>query len=209
MKKLLIINNERDKDDFGWIPKIKEAISNIEDTEFAVIHHSEVSKETLDDINPDLIYLTGRVTYDWTIDEILEDYASTISMLKNTEIPALGVCAGEQLMAIAYGASFGKMIEVEEGEADIREMGFQEIKIIKDSPLFKGLGKSFRCYEEHRDEVKDVPDEFELLASSDMCKIQAIKHRDKELYGVQFHPEQYTEENPDGKTLLKNFLSLK
>src|SRR5699024_9937128 len=134
---------------------------------------------------PDLIYATGRVTYDWTIDEILKDYSAELEMMKNTRIPVLGVCAGLQLMAIAYGASFGKMIEEAEGEDPIRESGFQEIQIIEDAPILDSLNGSFHCYELHRDEVKSVPGEFELLASTEMCKIQAIKHKNKSLYGVQ------------------------
>jgi GMP synthase (glutamine-hydrolysing) len=207
-KKLLIINNEKDADDFGWISVIKEAISNIEAVEFVVIHHSEISKEKLEEINPNLIYATGRVTYDWTLEEILEDYASELEMMKNTEIPTLGVCAGHQLMAIAHGSSFGKMIEEAEGEEPMRETGFREIKVIKQAAILDSLVNSFVCYELHRDEVKDIPDGFELLASTDMCRIQAMKHKTKNLFGVQFHPEQYNEENLDGKIFLKNFLSM-
>lgn len=175
----MIINNERDSDDFGWIPVIKEAISKIEEVEFIVIHHSEISKEKLEEIDPNLIYATGRVTYDWTLEEILEDYSEEIKMMQYTTIPTLGVCAGHQLMAIAHGASFGKMIEEAEGEEPIREIGFQEIKIIKQAPILDSLEDSFVCYEFHRDEVKDIPDGFELLASTDMCRIQAMKHKGK------------------------------
>lgn len=208
MKKLLIINNEKDNDDFGWVPIIKEAITKIEDVDFVVIHHSEISKEKIDEINPDLIYATGRVTYDWTIDEILEDYAEEIKLIQNTNIPTLGVCAGLQLIAIAHGAGFGKMIETADDEEAIREIGFQEIEIIKDAPLLANLENSFTCYEVHRDEIKNVPDGFELLASTEMCEIQAIRHKEKNIYGVQFHPEQYNDENLDGKTILTNFLNL-
>jgi len=207
-KKLLIINNEKDADDFGWIPVIKKAISIIEEVEFVVIHHSEISEEKLEEIRPDLIYATGRVTYDWTLEEILEDYASEIEMMKTTEIPTLGVCAGHQLMAIAYGASFGKMVEEAEGEEPIRETGFQEISIIEQAPILNNLDNPFVCYEFHRDEVKGMPDEFILLASTDMCRIQAMKHRKKNLFGVQFHPEQYNNENLDGQVILKNFLNM-
>lgn len=208
MKKILIVNNERDKEDLGWIPIIKKSISTIEDVEFTVIHHSEVSEESLDKIKPDLIYATGRVTYDWTIEEIIEDYSSELEMLRNIEIPTLGVCAGHQLIAIAYGSNFGKMVETGEDEEDIRETGFQKIEVIRDAALLNGLENYFNCYELHRDEVKDLPVEFELLASTEMCKIQAMRHKEKELYGVQFHPEQYNDENLDGRVILANFLRM-
>lgn len=208
MKEVLIINNERDIDDYGWIPQIKKAISAIEKVTFVIVHHSEVTANTIDQINPDYIYLTGRANQDWTMDEAKEDYTTTINLLQNTEIPTLGVCAGLQLIALAYNSYFGKMIEVEEDEKDIRETGFKEIEIKKDSFLFKELNNPFYCYQSHREEIKKIPDNFNLLASNEMCKVQAIKHKDKPLYGVQFHPEQCTEEYPDGKIILKNFLNM-
>lgn len=208
MIKILIINNEKDNDDLGWVPLIKEAISKIEDVEFVVIHHSEISKEKLDKISPDLIYASGRATYDWTLEEILEDYDKELKVLKDTIIPWLGVCAGEQLIAVAYGGGFGKMIETADDEEAIRETGFPAINIINDAPLLENLDNPFHCFELHRDEVKSLPDEFILLASTEMCKFQAIKHKEKNLYGVQFHPEQYTDEHLDGKIILKNFLSM-
>lgn len=208
MKKILIINNERDSDDFGWIPIIKEAILKIREYEFEVLHHKKISREILEKINPDYIYLTGRVTYDWDLEEILADYKNEIEMIKATNIPILGVCAGHQLIAIAYGASFGKMVEVEAGEEDIRETDFTEIEIKKYDKIFEGFENKFTAYELHRDEVKSVPEEFDLLASTEMCKIQAMKHKKRNLYSVQFHPEKYNDENKDGKIILENFLKL-
>lgn len=210
MKRLLIINNEKPTDGLGWIPVIKEAILKIEEVEFIIINHSEITSEKLNEINPDLIYLTGRVkaTSGWTIDEILEDYSAELEMLRNIEIPTLGVCAGHQLIGIAHGSDFGKIVETADGEEDIRELGFQEIELIKSSPLFNKLDNKFVCYQYHRDEVKVVPNGFELLASNKMCKIQAMKHKERNLYGVQFHPEQYNKENTDGKTILSNFLDM-
>ena len=54
----------------------------------------------------------------------------------------MGVCAGHQLIAVAYGGDFGKMVEVQEGEEDIRARDFTEIKLVKDVPLFNGLNIS-------------------------------------------------------------------
>lgn len=210
MKKLLIINNEKPTDGFGWIPIIKEAILKIEEVKFVIINHSEITTEKVNEINPDLIYLTGRVkaTSGWTTNEILEDYSSELEMLRNIKIPTLGVCAGHQLIGIAHGSIIGKMVETAEGEEDIRELGFQELELIKDSKLFNNLDNKFVCYQFHRDEVKSVPLGFELLASNEMCEVQAIKHKEKNLYGVQFHPEQYDEGNLDGRMILSNFLDL-
>lgn len=208
MKKILIINNEKDAEDYGWIPTIKEAILNIGNFNFFVLHHKEINSEIIKKISPDFIYLTGRVTFDWDIEEITRDYQKELELIRETTIPTLGVCAGHQLIAIAYGASFGKMIEVEPGEKDIREEGFITLDIIKKDKLFKRLEKIITAYELHRDEVKSIPKEFELLASSKMCKIQAMKHKEKEIYSLQFHPEKYNEKYKDGKVILENFLNI-
>jgi len=48
-----------------------------------------------------------------------------------------------------------------------------------------------------------LPPGFTLLASNDVCRIQAIKHESRLVYGVQFHPEAYTEEHEDGKVFWK------
>lgn len=208
MKKILIINNEKDIDDLGWVDVIKNAILGIEEVEFEVIHHSEIDVDKIKNDDLDLLYLTGRVTYDWDIEEIKMDYKKELNLIRETNIPTLGVCAGHQLIAVEYGADFGKMFEVEDGKEDIRERGFNKIKIEKNDKIFNGLNDPFIVYHIHRDEVKNVPPEFDLLGSTEMCKIQVMKHKKKDMYSVQFHPEQYTNEYPDGKILLKNLLSM-
>ncbi len=60
----------------------------------------------------------------------------------------------------------------------------------------------------HRSEVKVLPDEFRLLASTDDCRVQAMVHRDMPLYGTQFHPEKRQEGYPDGHRLVANFFRI-
>jgi GMP synthase (glutamine-hydrolysing) len=60
----------------------------------------------------------------------------------------------------------------------------------------------------HFDEVKDLPDGFKATASNETCAIQAMQHTTQPVYGVQFHPELFDDEHPDGSSVLKNFLSL-
>jgi len=60
-----------------------------------------------------------------------------------------------------------------------------------------------RC--DHYCEVKKLPPGFELLASSGHCRIAAMRHRDRPLYGTQFHPEGYDRPFFHGRTVLENF----
>jgi len=111
----------------------------------------------------------------------------------------------------------------------LKEWGFCKVKVVKRDPLFEGLGDEPRScpapgtmghsnqsqdrgeldmLEQHVSECADLPAEFELLASTDVCRVQAIKHKSKLLYATQFHPEAYEEGHMDGKKLLQNFFKI-
>jgi GMP synthase (glutamine-hydrolysing) len=111
--------------------------------------------------------------------------------------PILGECVGMQLMALHFG---GKA-----GPAEVPEYGLAKLKVIEEDDLFKGLPKEFCVWESHNDEVKDVSG-FSVIAMSENCKIQAIRHLTKPLYGVQFHPEVNNTEH--GKEILTNFVKV-
>jgi len=111
--------------------------------------------------------------------------------------PILGICVGLQLMAVHFG---GKA-----GPSEIPEYGLSKIHVIQENDLFKELPKEFLVWESHNDEVKEAPN-FSVLAYSENCKIQAIKHIKKPLYGIQFHPEVNNTEY--GHEILKNFVKI-
>ncbi len=113
------------------------------------------------------------------------------------EGPILGICVGMQLMAIHYG---GKA-----GPAEIPEYGLANVKITEPDDLFNGLPSEFFVWESHNDEVKQAPG-FTILATSENCKIQALKHGKKPFYGVQFHPEVNNTQN--GEQILNNFVNV-
>ncbi|MCX8182985.1 MAG: hypothetical protein N3F08_00990 [Crenarchaeota archaeon] len=46
------------------------------------------------------------------------------------------------------------------------------------------------------------------MASTEECRIQVMKHRERPLYGVQFHPQIFDEEHPDGRKILENFFKI-
>src|SRR6266508_2312225 len=77
------------------------------------------------------------------------------------------------------------------------EHGFYPIHITTEARterLFAGIDSPAYFFEAHSCEVKALPSEFEILASTDACRVQAMRHRMRRLYGVQFHPEEYTED---------------
>ena len=118
--------------------------------------------------------------------------------LDTMEIPILGICVSHQYIAIHFGGSAGP--------AEVPEYGKTEIEIWDENDLFQGLPDKIVVWESHNDEVKEVPENLHILASSKHCRVQAIKHRSKPIYGVQFHPE--VEHTQFGYEIFKNFLKL-
>jgi GMP synthase (glutamine-hydrolysing) len=114
-------------------------------------------------------------------------------------VPVLGICYGLQWMCQQLGGVVEK--------AEDREYGRAQLKLERrGDPLFAGLDdRSERTvWMSHGDRVLRLPDGFELLASSDHSPFAAVRHREKPLYGIQFHPEVVHTDG--GRELLGNFV---
>jgi len=119
--------------------------------------------------------------------------------LEKADFPVLGICAGHQFMARYFG---GKV-----KPAETPEFGKIQLMLLKEGDLlFKGVPQKSIAWESHNDEVTVLPKEFELLAESESCKIQAMRHKKKPLYGLQFHPE--VEHTEFGERIFKNFVDM-
>ena len=86
--------------------------------------------------------------------------------------------------------------------------GFYPIRRVAKDPLFTGLPETMMMMCAHYCEVRKLPTDFALLASSGHCRIEAMRHRDRPLYGLQFHPEAYAAPFFHGRKLLGNFAKL-
>jgi len=125
----------------------------------------------------------------------LERSGNSSQYVNQLDYPILGICLGHQIMAKAYGA--------EVGAAGIESYAKIEINILKENDIFQGLGPTMEVWASHKDEVRTLPEEFEVLATSSICDIEAMKHYKKPLYGIQFHPEvHHTQKGPQ---LFENF----
>jgi len=107
------------------------------------------------------------------------------------KVPLFGVCYGHQLIAKRlFGAA---------ACADVPEIGWYDVRLNEagqaaGSPI-QSLPATFRCFLSHFDEVRDPgADNFEVLASSDACGVQAFRLTDAPIFGVQFHAEFSKEE---------------
>ncbi len=127
-------------------------------------------------------------------------YAKEIDAVIESNVPMLGVCFGHQMMAHAFGS------EVVKDRKHVLEM--VETTVLSEDPLFLGLPKSMMLLESRHEVVKSLPAGFRLLAKSATSEIATMKHATLPLYGVQFHPERYTKENPAGNEVVGNFVRL-
>ena len=112
-------------------------------------------------------------------------------------LPVLGVCYGAQLVAHKNG---GEVLP-----SQIREYGRAKLSTVdSNDQLFKNISLDSQVWMSHADTISSIPSSFDLLASTASVKVAAFKKKDKNLYGIQFHPE--VTHTTEGKKLLENFV---
>ncbi len=111
-------------------------------------------------------------------------------------IPVLGICYGLQLLTVMFN---GRVARAEE-----KEYGLAKLEISGNSPLFKDIPGNSDVWMSHGDKILKAPEEFEILANTANSPYAAVAHREKQIYGLQFHPE--VAHTVFGAGILKNFL---
>lgn len=172
--------------------------SQIHDCLHSLGHNTEnVDLKGLNDVRPNKyegIIIGGSPTMLSEVEtELLLDKFLFIQSIKK---PVLGICFGHQLIGLLYGA------EIQSGEEKKKD---EVIKILKkDDPLFKGFAPEVLFNESHQEEI-NIPDNFVHLATSPSCENEAMKHPERKLYSVQFHPETSSE---NGLKFFQNFCDI-
>ncbi len=128
----------------------------------------------------------------------IEDAGNSEEYIKHFDIPILGICLGHQLIAKAYGGDVST--------SDTESYAQVKINITNDENLFNQLAPEMDVWSSHKDEVKTIPEDFEILASSNLCDVESFKHKDKDVYGIQFHPEVH--HTPKGSIIFENFYKI-
>jgi GMP synthase (glutamine-hydrolysing) len=197
-----------------------------------VAHLSEVASAAKR-FAPDAIVLSGTLRdFDYYQLSILEDFAGFI---RETKTPVLAICGGHQLVGLSFGArviTLDKLEQHEQRSARPQEYQYRFIRIINaDDPIFRNINCSdpespariLRVWQNHGLQLDSIPEGFELLATSYLCRNQMmVKRTDGQLiYTVQFHLEKSFEdwnksrtrwEHPndsrDGRILFENFLTI-
>ena len=111
-------------------------------------------------------------------------------------IPILGICYGYQLISF--------LLDGKVSSSNVREYGKTEIDLEVSNKLFFALKEENHCWMSHTDYVSQVPNGFKTIAKTPQCSIVAIANEEKNIYGVQFHPEVM--HTPFGQDMIANFL---
>lgn len=164
-------------------------------TDIKVFRNDEITLDEIEKLNPDAIIISPGPAFP-------KDAGISVDVIKRfaKSVPILGVCLGHQSIAEAFG---GKVVVANKqlhGKSSA-------VKIDTESPLFKGLKENITVARYHSliVERSSLPDELLIIAEDSDGEIMAIKHRDFDTYGVQFHPESIL--TNDGMTIIRNFLN--
>ncbi len=167
--------------------------------EVVVKRNDKIILEDIDKLNPEKIVISpGPCTPNQA--------GISIQVVKNyyKKVPILGVCLGHQTIGQAFG---GKIIPAK------KIMHGKTSQIVHNGDyLFKDIPQKFTATRYHSlvIEQSSFPDSLEITASTDedehASEIMGIRHKDYNLFGVQFHPESILTDS--GHKLLQNFLNV-
>jgi anthranilate synthase component 2 len=161
-----------------------------------VVRNDEITLEEIEKMKPDHIILSpgpGRPSDAGICEEVAKYFAG--------KIPVLGVCLGHQAICETYGAVISYAKQLMHGKQSV-------IDIDNTDTIFRNLPEKIKGARYHSlAAVEDsMPEELKIIARTEDGEIMAVRHRDHDVYGLQFHPESIL--TPDGKIILENFLNI-
>ncbi|NLH44703.1 MAG: aminodeoxychorismate/anthranilate synthase component II [Acholeplasmataceae bacterium] len=161
-----------------------------------VKRNDKITVEEIAELKPSHIILSPGPGYP-------KDAGICEEVLQNLKesFPIMGVCLGHQAIGEVFGGTVVPAPQLVHGKQS-------KIKIKGKCKLVEGLHESFLAARYHSlvVEKEGLPEELIVAAETEDGEIMAVKHRDYEVYGVQFHPESIM--TPDGMQIIKNFLSI-
>ncbi len=180
--KILLIDNQT---------KLLSELTALLDGEITIKTSDTVSFS--DSENVDLVVLSGGHSFPVLHNE--QRLREEILIVKNSNVPIIGICYGCELIAHVYGALLER---TQDGEEKLIK-----VSTILADEIFEGR-KDFEVFEAHRYVIENIPETIIALAKSEHG-IEVIKHSNKPIYGLQFHPEHLMEGN-DGTIIFKNII---
>ena len=147
-------------------------------------------------IPSDLVGVKG-VIYSGSPYSVRSEDSPRLDTAQFNKFPLLGVCYGAQLMAQTEGGSVEASTTREYGRANLSE-------IDSTNELMQGVSLSSQVWMSHGDTIKNLPENFKIIASTESVKVAAYKVKSEHRYGIQFHPE--VTHSTEGQQIIKNFV---
>ncbi|MBY0243916.1 MAG: glutamine-hydrolyzing GMP synthase [Sphingobacteriaceae bacterium] len=128
---------------------------------------------------------------------VRQEDAPQVDLNLFTNFPLLAVCYGAQYIAQQFGGEVQASAHREYGRANLNFVNSSH-------SLFNGINLNSQVWMSHGDTITKVPDNFEIIASTDQVAVAGYQVKNKDIYAIQFHPE--VTHSTDGKRLIENFL---
>ncbi|NJD52823.1 MAG: aminodeoxychorismate/anthranilate synthase component II [Candidatus Methanoperedens sp.] len=185
--KVLFVNN---KDSFVW--NLVDYVSIFEpDT---VVVPNIISLKEVRDINPDAIVISPGPGHPANP----RDIGNCLDIIRESTVPVLGVCLGHQAIAVAFG---GEVSHSPSGPLHGKTSPINH----NGKGIFQGLSVPLVGGRYHSLAITGLPEELEVTARTEDGIIMGIKHKERPIFGLQFHPESVL--TPQGLKIVENFLS--
>jgi len=195
--------------------KTKSFIEKCSGEKCLLTHFTEIRKGEIETLNPTSIMFGGGSVPFKENHGVLK-HAALKKLIFDWDGPKLAICYSYLLNVLYHGGQTGDIGKMELGDYDPnpvyhpnkkKESGVFPVYVNNNSELFAGLGKTIMVAQNHKSEIKKLPEGFTSLAKSDLCQYQAYKVDGKPFFGVQFHPERESvaENYPDGSKIMQNF----
>jgi len=162
---------------------------------YSEVVHGDDAYEEITSLPPG-VKVKGLILSGGPLSVLSESSPKFDSRLMELGVPILGICFGHQLLAHAFG---GRVEGLGKGEYGVTYVYIEDF-----DDILEGLDRVERVWMSHSDTVTSLPSDFRVLARTDLCPVAAFKHRDKPIYGVQWHPEVVHTER--GVKVFENFL---
>ncbi|WP_459537785.1 anthranilate synthase component II [Methanobrevibacter sp.] len=159
-----------------------------------VSRNDKITLEEIEDLNPDAIILSpgpGRPENAGICMDIVKEF--------HEKIPILGVCLGHQAICAAFGGKISHAKRLMHGKSSKISLEYDFLFVGLPSEITVGRYHSLSLVEQ------SLPDCLEIISKSkDDGEIMAVKHKQYNIYGLQFHPESIL--TPDGITIIQNYI---
>jgi GMP synthase-like glutamine amidotransferase len=209
--------------------RVKARIEEASGERCLIVPYQEFDLRVVKELAPRAMVMSGFGRH--FQDREVKSFFGMSDVLHQVDLPMLCICGSHQLLGFAFESDLRKVrllkdqpmrrLKPDEDlprragvdpEYDLSSYfvadGFYPIRQVAKDPLFQGLPARMMMRCNHYCEVKRLPPNFKLLATSGHCRIEAMRHRERPLYGVQFHPEAFDAPFFHGRQLLRNFARL-